>query len=139
MARRYEGAANMSSADGRGHHRAPLPVGRLPPFICLHQQQAQDAQNLLLAAFIITPYPQSPLGLTTLQAQMVKVVQAQLIGDCLAGRFPGAADAIWLDIITGRSTPLSIPNENWLRHRMRDYLTVTLNVPKPEAGQAVQR
>jgi hypothetical protein len=115
--------------DGRGHYRASLPVDRLPPFICLHQQQTQDAQNLLLAVFIITPYPQSPRGLTTEQAQVVGVVQAQLIGDRLAGRFPGDSYAIWLDIITGRSTPLDIPNDAWLRCRMRDYLSLTLRIP----------
>lgn len=119
---------------GRGHYKTPLPVDRLPPFICIHQQQAQDAQDLLLACVIITPFRQHPRGLTAQQAQIVGVAQAQLIGDRLAGRFPGDAYAIWLDIITGRSTPLNIPDETWLRHRMRDYLTITLNVPHAEPG-----
>jgi hypothetical protein len=24
--------------DGRGHYKASLPINRLPPFICIHQQ-----------------------------------------------------------------------------------------------------
>jgi hypothetical protein len=69
----------------------------------------------------------------------VGLVQARLIRDHLAGRFPDRDDsAFWLDLTTGAMTVLDIPSDNWLRHRMRDYLTVTLSVPKPEAGQMVQ-
>jgi hypothetical protein len=129
----------MSSEDGRGHYRAPLPVGRTPPFIVIHQEHAQVAHDLLLCAVVITPFAMDERGLTPPQAEMVSLVQSKLIGDHLAGRFPDGDDsAFWLDLTTGAMTVLDIPSDTWLRHRMRDYLTVTLNVPKPKAGQAGQ-
>jgi hypothetical protein len=75
------------------------------------------------------------------QAETVGVVQSQLIGDHLAGRFPNGDDhAFWLDMTTGAMTVLDIPSNQWLRRRIVDYLTVTLNVPrpKPEAEGALQ-
>jgi hypothetical protein len=45
----------MSSADGRGHYRAPRPADRLPPFIVIHQEHAQVTQGLLLCAVVICP------------------------------------------------------------------------------------
>jgi hypothetical protein len=75
----------------------------------------------------------NPAGVTRPQAEKVGLVQAQLIGDHLAGRFPdGDEYAFWLDVTTGAMTVLDIPLDNWVTHRMRDYLTVTLNVPKSE-------
>jgi hypothetical protein len=124
--------------DGRGHHRAPLPVGRTPPFIVIHQEHAQVSQGLLLCAIVICPWPHTPQGMTRSQAETVGAVQAQLIGDHLAGRFPVGDDyAFWLDLATGSMTVLDLNAATagtWLRYRMRDYLTVTLSVPKPEAG-----
>ncbi len=126
----------MSSVDGRGHYGAPLPADRLPPFIVIHQEQAQVSQGLLLCAVVICPWPHTPKGMTPSQAETVGLVQTQLIADRLAGRFPVGEDyAFWLDVATGAMKVLNILSDNWLRHRMRDYLTVTLNVPKPEAEQ----
>jgi hypothetical protein len=120
--------------DGRGHHRAPLPADRQPPFIVIHQEHAQVTQGLLLCAIVICPWPKTPQGLTPEQAETVGVVQAHLIGDHLAGRFPNGDDyAFWLDVTTGATTVLDIPSNQWLQHRMLDYLTITLNVPKPVA------
>jgi hypothetical protein len=124
----------MSSADGRGHYWALLPADRLPPFIVIHQEHAQVTQGLLLCAVVICPWPKNPQGMTREQAETVGVVQAHLIGDYLAGRFPNGDDyAFWLDMTTGAMTVLDIPSNHWLRRRMLNYLTVTLNVPKPEA------
>jgi hypothetical protein len=124
----------MASADGRGHYKASLPANRLPPFLCIHQKQVQDAEGLMLACLIVTPFQQDHQGLTAQQAQIVEVAQAQLIGDHLAGRFPGNANSIWLDIVTGKSTPLHIPNDAWLQRRMLDYITLTLRVPQAKPG-----
>jgi hypothetical protein len=124
---------------GRGHYNTPLPIGRTPPFIVIHQQHAQVAEGLLLCAVVITPWPMNRAGLTLHQTDMVGLVQSHLIGGHLAGRFPDGEDhAFWLDLTTGSMTVLDIPSENWLRHRIRDHLTVTLNVPKPDAGHVVQ-
>jgi hypothetical protein len=80
-----------------------------------------------------------PAGDDPSQTETVGAMQVKLIGGRLAGRFPdGDNSAFWLDVTTGAMTVLDIPSDNWLRHRMRDYLTVTLSVPKPEAGQMVQ-
>jgi hypothetical protein len=115
---------------------APRAVDRAPLglFICIHQEAAQVAQGLLLCAVVICPWPMKRVGMTRAQADTVGLVQAQLIGDHLAGRFPdGDAYAFWLDLATGKRTVLDIPNQNWLRHRMRDYMTITLNVPHAKA------
>jgi hypothetical protein len=132
----WVGRVGMASTDGPEHPKAPLPADQLPPFIVIHKEHAQITQGLLLCAVIITPWPMSRAGLTRSQAETVGAVQAQLIGDHLAGRFPdGDNYAFWLDLLTGAITVLEIPSNNWVRHRIRDYLTVTLNVPKPEAEQ----
>jgi hypothetical protein len=122
--------------------KVPRAVDRkgLAPFIVIHQEAAQVAYGLLLCAVVITPFPIKLRVLTRSQAEAVGLIQAQLVGDHLAGRFPTDADAaFWLDLATGAMTPLKIPNETWLQHRIRDYLTVTLSVPKlePAAGEAV--
>jgi hypothetical protein len=120
----------MSPADGRGHYRAPLP-----PFIVIHQEHAQVTQGLFLCAVVICPWPKDPQGMTQEQAETVGVVQSQLIGDHLAGRFPDGDDyAFWLDMTTGAMTVLDNPSNHWLRGRRLDYLAVTLNVPRPMTG-----
>jgi hypothetical protein len=73
--------------------------------------------------------------MTQEQAETVGVVQSQLIGDHLAGRFPDGDDyAFWLDMTTGAMTVLDNPLNHWLRGRRLDYLAVTLNVPRPMTG-----
>jgi hypothetical protein len=123
--------------DGCGQDKAPLPVGRTPPFIVIHQEYAQVTADLMLCAVVITPWP-SRASITLSQAGMVGLVESQLIGDQLAGRFPDGDDyAFWLDLATGSMTVLDLNAATagtWLRYRMRDYLTVTLSAPKPEAG-----
>ena len=120
--------------DERGHYRASLPADRLPPFIVIHQEYAQVIPGLLLCAVIIFPWPLSPQGIIRSQAETVGSVQAPLIEDHLTGWFPDGDDyAFRLDAATGVMTALDVPSDEWVR----DYLMITLNVPrlKPGAGE----
>ena len=122
----------MSSTDGWGHYRAPLRR----PAIAVHRHPSGACPGRPRLAFNRDrhlPWPKNPKGVTQWQANTVGVVQSQLMGDHLLDVSRWRRYCVWLDIRTGAMPVLNVALNNWLRRRMLDYLTVTLNVPKPEA------
>lgn len=123
----------------RRQHKAPIPADRLTgPWIVVDQEHVAVAHNLFFCVFVVSPFRQDKRGLSREQLAQVELVKARLIEHRLAGRFPTAdAYAFWLNLSNGGGlTPLDLEAGagSWLRHHMRDHLSLTLSVPRPAAG-----